>query len=52
MVQEAPAAYGLGDAMLRTFPIKLVYAVHDDALLLLPAFHARRRPQAQRLDAR
>jgi len=47
----------MGWVMLRTFPIKLVYTVHDDALLLLPAFHARRRPgllagQAQRLDAR
>jgi hypothetical protein len=30
--------------MLRTFPIKLVYTVHDDALLLVAVFHARRRP--------
>ena len=43
-VQEAPAAYGLRWVMLRTFPIKLVYTVHDDALLLVAVFHARRRP--------
>jgi hypothetical protein len=30
--------------MLRTFPIKLVYTVHDDALLLVAVFHARRHP--------
>src|SRR5438128_6826009 len=30
--------------MLRTFPNKLVYTVHDDALLLVAVFHARRRP--------
>jgi hypothetical protein len=43
-VQEAPAAYRLRWVMLRTFPIKLVYTVHGDALLFVAVFHARRRP--------
>jgi len=30
--------------MLKTFPIKLVYTVRDEALLLVAVFHARRRP--------
>jgi hypothetical protein len=30
--------------MLRTFPIKLVYTVRDEELLLVAVFHARRRP--------
>jgi hypothetical protein len=30
--------------MLRSFPIKLVYTVRDEALLLVAVFHARRRP--------
>jgi len=30
--------------MLRTFPIKLVYTVRGEALLVVAVFHARRRP--------
>ncbi len=43
-MEGAPAGYGLRWVMLRTFPIKLIYAVRDDALLLVAVFHARRRP--------
>jgi toxin ParE1/3/4 len=43
-VPETPVAFGLRWVMLRTFPIKLVYTVRDDALLLVAVFHARRRP--------
>ena len=43
-VQEAPVALGLRWVMLRSFPIKLVYTVRDEALLLVAVFHTRRRP--------
>ena len=43
-VPEAPVAFGLRWVMLKTFPIKLVYTVRDEALLLVAVFHARRRP--------
>jgi hypothetical protein len=43
-IQEAPVALGLRSVMLRSFPIKLVYTVRDDALFLVAVFHARRRP--------
>jgi toxin ParE1/3/4 len=44
IVEGTPAVYELRSVMLRTFPIKLVYTVRDDALLLVAVFHARRRP--------
>ena len=44
MVQEMPVDFGLRWVMLRTFPIKLVYTVRDEVLLLVAVFHARRRP--------
>ena len=44
LVHEAPAAYGLRWVQLASFPIKLVFAVRDDALLVVAVFHARRRP--------
>ena len=44
IVHEAPAAFGLRWVILRSFPIKLVYTVRDEALLLVAVFHARRRP--------
>jgi len=44
MVPEAPIDFGLRWVMLRTFPIKLVYTVRDETLLLVAVFHARRRP--------
>ena len=43
-VPEAPVDFGLRWVMLKTFPIKLVYTVRDEALLLVAVFHARRRP--------
>jgi plasmid stabilization system protein ParE len=43
-VQEVPVAFGLRWVMLRSFPIKLVYTVRDETLLLVAVFHARRRP--------
>jgi len=43
-VQEAPAAYGLRWILLGSFPIKLVYVVRDDALVVVAVVHARRRP--------
>ena len=39
-----PVAFGLRWVMLRSFPIKLVYTVRDEVLLLVAVFHARRRP--------
>jgi plasmid stabilization system protein ParE len=44
IVEGAPAVYELRSVMLRSFPIKLIYTVRDDALLLVAVFHARRRP--------
>jgi len=44
LVHEAPVAYGLRWIMLQSFPIRLVYAVRDDALIIVAMFHARRRP--------
>ncbi len=42
---EALAEYEDGVAvLLQTFPIKLVYTVRDDALLVVAVFHVRRRP--------
>ena len=43
-VQEVPVAFGLRWVMLRSFPIKLVYTVRHEALLLVAVFQARRRP--------
>jgi plasmid stabilization system protein ParE len=43
-IEEAPAIYGLRWVMLRSFPIKLVYTVRDESLLVVAVFHARRRP--------
>jgi len=43
-VREVPVAFGLRWVMLRSFPIKLVYTVRHEALLLVAVFHARRRP--------
>ena len=43
-VQEVPEPFGLRWVMLRSFPIKLVYTVRDETLLLVAVFHARRRP--------
>jgi hypothetical protein len=44
LVPEAPAAHGLRSILLGSFPIKLVYAVRDNVLLVVAVFHARRRP--------
>lgn len=44
IMEGAPAVHELRSVMLRTFPIKLVYTVRDEALLLVAVFHARRRP--------
>jgi hypothetical protein len=30
--------------LLQSFPIKVVYTVRDDALVIVAVFHARRRP--------
>ncbi len=43
-LQEAPVAFGLRWVMLRSFPIKLVYTVRDEVLLMVAVFHARRHP--------
>jgi toxin ParE1/3/4 len=43
-VPEAPASYGMRWLMLQSFPIKLIYTVRDDALVIVAVFHARRRP--------
>jgi len=43
-VTEAPPEYGLRWTLLHSFPIKLVYTVRADALLIVAVFHARRRP--------
>lgn len=43
-VPNAPVAFGLRWVMLRTFPIKLIYTLRDEALLLVAVFHAHRRP--------
>jgi hypothetical protein len=43
-VEEVPVAFGLRWVMLQSFPIKLVYTVRDEALLLVAVFHTRRRP--------
>jgi hypothetical protein len=44
IVEGAPPVYELRSVMLRSFPIKLIYTVRDEALLLVAVFHARRRP--------
>ena len=43
-MEGAPAVYELRSMMLQSFPIKLIYTVRDEALLLVAVFHARRRP--------
>ncbi len=43
-VPETPVAFGLRWVTLRTFPIKLVYTLRDEALHLVAVFHTRRRP--------
>jgi plasmid stabilization system protein ParE len=43
-VAEASARYGLRWTLLRSFPIKVVYTVREDALVVVAVFHARRRP--------
>ena len=44
VIPDVPPDLGLRSILLRTFPIKLVYTVLDDALLVVAVFHARRRP--------
>jgi hypothetical protein len=43
-VPGAPLEFGLRWVMLRSFPIKLVYTVRHEALLLVAVFQAHRRP--------
>jgi toxin ParE1/3/4 len=43
-IHEAPASYGLRWMLLQSFPMKLIYTVRDDALIIVAVFHARRRP--------
>jgi toxin ParE1/3/4 len=43
-VAEAPPQYGLRWTLLHSFPVKLVYTVRADALLIVAVFHAHRRP--------
>jgi hypothetical protein len=40
----APARFGLRWVMLQSFPVKRVYTVRDDALVIVAVFHPRRRP--------
>ena len=42
-VKDAPEEFGLRWVMLRSYPIKLVYTIHDGALLVVALFHAHRR---------
>jgi toxin ParE1/3/4 len=44
VVHDAPARFGLRWVMLQSFPVKLVYTVRDDALVIVAVFHPRRRP--------
>ena len=43
-VRDAPAEHGLRWISPPTFPIKLIFAIRNDELLVVAVFHARRRP--------
>ena len=44
LLKGVPHEHGLRSMLLRSFPIKLVYAVRKDALVIVAVFHAHRRP--------
>lgn len=44
LVRGVPAKYGLRWVLLRSFPIELVYAVREGAVVIVAVFHAHRRP--------
>lgn len=54
MVRDVPSEHGLRWTMVRSFPVKIVYAVRQDEVVIVAVFHARRRPDywATRVDRR